>query len=121
MKRFLYKWLPIVFGCHCRSDRSFFFRGQQFPLCARCTGELAGMIIASCTAFFLEPSLYIVILLMIPMVVDGFCQLLTDYESTNIRRFLTGCLFGYGFMHLIIKSTMYAFVMGRNFGKRIFG
>ena len=38
----LYKWLPIVFGCHCRPDRSFYWKGKKFPLCARCTGELAG-------------------------------------------------------------------------------
>ena len=46
MMRWLYRWLPIIFGCHCRSDRSFFFRGKQFPLCARCTGELIGILLA---------------------------------------------------------------------------
>ena len=38
MKRWLYQWLPIVFGCHCREDRSFHIREERFPICARCTG-----------------------------------------------------------------------------------
>lgn len=33
-------------GCHQRPDRSFFFRGRQFPLCARCTGVLLGYFLA---------------------------------------------------------------------------
>ena len=52
MKAWLYQWLPIVFGCHCRADRSFFWRGRQFPLCARCTGELAGFLCAIPAGFF---------------------------------------------------------------------
>ena len=39
------RFLQILFGCHARPDRSFFFRGRQFPICARCTGELVGMLI----------------------------------------------------------------------------
>ncbi|HJB51594.1 MAG TPA: DUF2085 domain-containing protein, partial [Candidatus Oscillibacter pullicola] len=43
LRRWLWRWLPIIFGCHCRPDRSFHFRdGTPFPICARCTGELAG-------------------------------------------------------------------------------
>ncbi|MEI3349189.1 MAG: DUF2085 domain-containing protein [Dysosmobacter sp.] len=29
-------------GCHQRPDRSFFFHGKQFPVCARCTGVFLG-------------------------------------------------------------------------------
>ena len=29
-------------GCHQMATRSFFFKGFQFPLCARCTGILVG-------------------------------------------------------------------------------
>ena len=46
MISWLYKWLPITFGCHCRADRSFFWKGKQLPICARCTGELVGMVAA---------------------------------------------------------------------------
>ena len=45
LRRWLWRWLPIIFGCHCRPDRSFHFRdGTPFPICARCTGELAGIL-----------------------------------------------------------------------------
>ena len=45
MISWLYRWLPIFCGCHCRPDRSFFFRGRQFPVCARCTGMLLGFCV----------------------------------------------------------------------------
>ncbi len=32
--------------------------------------------------------------MMAPMVFDGFLQLLTSYESGNIRRVVTGTIFG---------------------------
>lgn len=35
-----------------------------------------------------------VLLLMAPMLLDGFVQLLTRYESGNYRRLFTGFLFG---------------------------
>ncbi len=31
-------------GCHQMPERSFFYKGYQFPLCARCTGVFAGEI-----------------------------------------------------------------------------
>jgi hypothetical protein len=35
-------------------------------------------------------------LLCTPLLFDGFYQLLTDYESTNYKRVLTGIPFGFG-------------------------
>ena len=32
-------------GCHQMPERSFFINGMQFPLCARCTGILAGYLV----------------------------------------------------------------------------
>ena len=29
-------------GCHQMPERSFFFKGYQFPVCERCTGLLIG-------------------------------------------------------------------------------
>ncbi len=48
------------------------------------------------------PELRHVALLMFPMVFDGFLQLLTPYESGNIRRVLTGILFGIAFIFSLI-------------------
>lgn len=102
MIAWLYKWLPIIFGCHCRADRSFYYKGRQFPICARCTGELVGMLIAAVVCFFYLPPVWVTLVLMVPMVADGTIQLLTRYESTNPRRLATGILFGYAFMALLV-------------------
>jgi uncharacterized membrane protein len=41
-------WLFPVgqFICHQRPERSFFFGGQQMPVCARCTGLYVGAAVA---------------------------------------------------------------------------
>ena len=89
------KFLRLFFGCHARPDRSFYFRGKQFPICARCTGELVGMILCIPTLICWGcPSFGVVLLLMVPLIVDGSVQKLTSYESGNIRRLITGILFG---------------------------
>lgn len=96
-------FLRIFFGCHARPDRSFYFRGKQFPICARCTGELVGMLIGIFIAIcFGVLNFWIACLMMIPLVVDGFTQRLTAYESNNIRRLWTGILFGIAFIFMII-------------------
>lgn len=116
MTAWLYRWLPIVFGCHCREDRSFHIRGRRLPLCARCTGELAGILLCLVRAPFVLPSVPLALVLMIPMVLDGGLQALTPYESGNLRRLLTGLLFGYGLTALFLISTAWAFRFGMGIG-----
>lgn len=113
------KWLPIFFGCHCRPDRSFYFKNKKFPICARCTGELIGMISSPFLFYFFHPSILINLLLMFPMILDGFIQLLTKYESNNIKRFFSGILFGYSLFNIIIISIIFTWKCGYNFGKNI--
>lgn len=48
------------------------------------------------------PKFWYVLLLMVPMVFDGFLQLLTPYESGNIRRLLTGMVFGLAFIFFLV-------------------
>lgn len=114
LKAWLYRWLPIIFGCHCRDDRSFHYHGKKFPICARCTGELAGILFSLIGSFFFLPPVVLTLGLMIPMVLDGLIQLKTAYESTNFRRFVTGFLFGYGLLALFAISTVAAFNFGYN-------
>ena len=108
------RWLPIIFGCHCRDDRSFHWKGQKFPICARCTGELVGIVLAFLMFFAWRVSPWACLVLMIPLVLDGFRQKLTAYESTNRRRLVTGVLFGYGLYTLFAHSTIWAFQFGYN-------
>ena len=72
------------------------------PLCARCTGELCGIVIAAFT-----------------FVIDGFVQLKTGYESNNIRRLWTGILFGYGLFTLFIISSAFALRYGIEAGREL--
>ena len=118
-KIFIYKWLPIVFGCHCKSSRSFFYNGKQFPICARCTGEAVGIIFSIFLFFFYTPSVKIAFLLMFPMIIDGFIQMFSKYESTNIRRFTTGFLFGIGLTTIFVTTTKISLSYGINIGKNI--
>lgn len=112
MISWLYKWLPIFFGCHCREDRSFHYQGKKFPICARCTGELIGMLLCTAVSFFWLPPVSAAVLLLVPLIADGFVQLKTAYESTNLRRVVTGFLFGYGLVSLFLISSIAAFQFG---------
>lgn len=97
------KFLRILFGCHARPDRSFYLCGRQFPICARCTGELIGILLGIPIVTFIGVgSVPLMLLMMLPMVCDGFFQLLTSYESRNYRRFISGILFGIAFLFFLI-------------------
>jgi len=117
MKKWLYKWLPIIFGCHCRKERSFCYKGKPFPICARCTGELAGMVVAAFSCFFFRLPLFFAILILLPMIADGLIQALTSYESNNRRRFVTGFLFGFGLITLFVIHTVFLYELGLKIGR----
>lgn len=99
-------------GCHQIKERSFHFHNKQFFLCSRCTGIFISEIV-------LVPILYILslhfgfytILFSAPLIIDGLLQYFNKLESTNIRRFITGLLGGYGFgifiIHLIVQIVIY--------------
>lgn len=103
------KWLKFMdigkkLGCHQRSDRSFFVKGYQFPICARCTGVLMGYVLALPIILFLKSSIwiYISILFCVIMFSDWYIQFLRIKESTNLRRFITGILGGIGIILIFI-------------------
>jgi len=55
--------------------------------------------------------------MMLPLVADGFVQLLTKYESTNIRRLITGIVFGIGFSSFIVQTHCIVYNYGVEFGE----
>lgn len=110
--RFMYKWLPIFCGCHQRPERSFFVKGYQMPVCARCEGELTGILAALIAVWFLRPPYWLMAVMMVPMAADGLIQGLTKYESTNLRRLITGILFGFGITMIVIMFLISVFKMG---------
>ena len=88
--------------CHRRPDRSFFWKGQQLPVCARCTGTHVGYLsllvfpIAQ-THLGWGPAA----VMLLPALLDGGLQASTSYESNNILRVITGFLLGVGVMSLL--------------------
>lgn len=116
MISWFYVWLPRFCGCHCRDDRSFHYHGRRFPVCARCTGELVGILAAALCYPWVRVSALWAAVLMIPMVLDGGVQALTPYESTNTRRFVTGLLFGCGLLTLFFFTTACALRWGVQIG-----
>lgn len=104
------KFLKIFFLCHCRPERSFFYKGKQFPICARCTGQLIGIILGIPIIFKLKNVDFIYIfLLSIPLILDGSIQFFTKYESNNIKRLITGILFGISLIFILAKVHWSAF------------
>lgn len=92
------------YTCHQMYERSFSYRGYQFPVCARCTGILIGQIIG---IIFIILGFRIDFLwslaLIAPMGVDGLIQLIKLIESNNIRRVTTGFVSGVGYMYLLFN------------------
>ena len=83
------KWSNLI--CHRLPERSFFIKGHQFPVCARCTGfyiSLAILVLYD----LLFPITFTFngfiggIFLCMPFIVEGFRQ------STNLLRLITGLL-----------------------------
>lgn len=114
MKNLIYTWLPIFFGCHSRDDRSFHIGNTKFPICSRCTGELVGIFIAIIFFKFIKINIFILIFLMIPLIIDGFLQLLTKYNSNNILRLITGILFGFSLTIIFFESIIFAYNLGKD-------
>lgn len=101
-------WIKLMnygskLGCHQLSERSFFYKGFQFPLCARCTGIVIGEIfLAPLSLLFFETPYWVSIIFILIMAIDGGLQYFNILQSNNIRRLITGILAGYGYTNLLI-------------------
>ncbi|MFT3993801.1 MAG: DUF2085 domain-containing protein [Dysgonomonas sp.] len=87
--------------CHRKPERSFFWRGKQFPVCARCTGIYIGylsLILFVFNVFYLN--IWWTIALILPTCIDGLTQAYCNRESNNTLRFITGVAAGVGIMSL---------------------
>ena len=112
-------------GCHQLPEHSFFYKGKQFPVCARCTGVSIGQLLAVIVnvVFLIRKghsgsnsirgnsagrSLYalgthaplISAFCLSVMGADWLIQETKIKESTNPRRLLTGILGGFGLFNL---------------------
>ena len=95
---FLAKFIYYVgdLNCHQLSHRSYSYNDNQMSFCARDTGIFLGLVMgfmyASRKKIML--TLPLVIAALLPIGLDGTIQLLTDYESTNPKRLITGLIAG---------------------------
>lgn len=101
------RWLHLMdigehLGCHQMPERSFFYKGYQFPVCARCTGVILSSILAVIVFAKKKISVVTCILMSSVMLIDWTIQRLGIKQSTNKRRFITGLIggFGYATLHL---------------------
>lgn len=88
--------------CHRKPERSFFWKGKQFPVCARCTGLYIGYLTYPLFLFsVLAFNFWWTIALILPTYIDGITQAVYNRESNNILRVTTGFMTGLGLMSLI--------------------
>lgn len=110
MERVKIKWI----SCHRDPSRSFFWKGRQFPVCARCTGIHLGYL---SLFLFLFQLIYInwilSIIFILPTLIDGLTQAYFNRESTNSIRVTSGFLAGIGVMSIthIIGSQIGYFIL----------
>ena len=102
-------WTTLI--CHRKPERSFFIRGHQFPVCARCTGFYISLVLYFIYTYFFYVDyssllLTIAILLLVPAEIDGFTQLLELRESNNTLRLITGLMGGLG-LGIIVKAIKF--------------
>lgn len=84
-------------GCHQLAERSFFYKGYQFPVCARCTGVTIGQFLSLLFNIFkFKLPFKINFFMLFIMWFDWFIQYIKLKESTNLRRLITGILGGFG-------------------------
>jgi uncharacterized membrane protein len=100
--------LGVKAGCHQRHDRSFFFRGYQFPVCARCTGLFIGYLLGFIFCWFLLPIKLLPLgictfVSVTALGIDGVLQLKNICISNNPRRIITGLFCGFFLVCFAIK------------------
>lgn len=95
---FLAKFIYYVgdLNCHQLSQRSYSYNDNQMSFCARDTGIFLGLVLGFMYASRkkIVLTLPLVIATLLPIGLDGTIQLLTDYESTNPKRLITGLIAG---------------------------
>lgn len=98
-------------GCHQLPERSFHFRGYQFPVCARCTGTFLGelLCLAGFFAFGLLLPLWAALDCAAVMLLDWVANQLRWYNGSNAWRFITGVLGGLGCWSVLVAACLAIF------------
>ncbi len=91
--------------CHQKEDRSILLNDNQIAVCARDLGLFLGVPLGFLFLWMSPRQVpwIIIIAVMVPMVLDGGIQLITDYESNNIMRVATGLFAGGGISFAMMR------------------
>ncbi|TFG55992.1 MAG: DUF2085 domain-containing protein [Methanomassiliicoccus sp.] len=83
-------------NCHQQLSRSYVLNDNQMPVCARDLGILIGLMtgVSLYMGVRRKVSWSVLALFLVPMALDGGLQAISDYESSNPLRTLTGALAG---------------------------
>jgi uncharacterized membrane protein len=94
--------------CHRMPSRSPHWFGRQFPLCYRCLSILIGYLaFPAFLAANLHFSIWLGVLLNLPMLLDGLTQYRKWRSSTNALRVVTGLLSGVGQSMVIATCSLW--------------
>lgn len=102
-------YVTFLFSCHQNPERSLKYLGEYLGICARCTGILIGIFIMPFITIINFNYLYL-LLGLIPLIADGSFQQFTKYKSNNLKRIITGILFGFG---MIVFISYYYLVIAK--------
>lgn len=95
-------------GCHQLPERSLFIKGYQFPVCTRCMGIWIGIILSVAFLIFkITIPIRLSLLFMFVMIIDGGIQYVFKIMSNNVKRIVTGTLYGFGIIQLIYSLIQY--------------
>lgn len=98
--------------CHQMPERSFHYNGKQFPVCARCTGIFFGYLTLPIFHFnIIQPSVLLIVALMIPLLIDSITQAMGYRESNNVLRFVTGVLAGSAQVALVVLIARFMLLL----------
>jgi len=98
-------YIAFNFYCHQKESRSFKFHQKIAPICSRCFGIFIGHFVISLLRFNIY-SIFIIIALAFPLLIDGMIQYFFNYESKNIIRFLTGLLFSVPSSYVFARALL---------------
>jgi len=95
----------LALFCHRIEERCIKIGRYTSFLCARCTGLVVGAVLAAVLLWlhFALP-LLVLGLFCLPLLIDGFTQLLNLRKSNNPLRLISGLLFAVGMMLLMFQG-----------------
>lgn len=92
--------------CNLKEERALHIGNFVFPLCFRCMFIFIFFILSFLifikSKIKINKYLFIIsLIILIPMIIDGSIQTFFSIESTNVRRSITGSLFGLGLGYIL--------------------